>query len=85
MHMATLYVRDVPDTIYQAVQEFAATRQQSINACVNEILNQFIEQEQKKAVAKEALQKLRELNASQPAQMFDTTELLRQLRNSPPR
>ena len=50
MHMATLYVRDVPDTIYQAVQEFAATRQQSINACVNEILNQFIEQEKKKAV-----------------------------------
>lgn len=81
--MATLYVRDVPDVIYQAVQEIATARHQSLNAYINEMLKIAIEREKTKEAAREALQRLRELRASVPANTVDTTELLRQLRDNP--
>ena len=81
--MATLYVRDVPDVIYQAVQEIATSRHQSLNTYVNEMLKIAIEREKTTEAAKVALQHLRELRASLPAGTVDTTELLRQLRDNP--
>lgn len=81
--MATLYVRDVPDSIYEAVQALATAHHQSVNAYVNDLLKTKIEQEQANAIARKALRQLHALREALPANSVDTTELLRQLRNNP--
>ena len=81
--MATLYVRDISDTIYQTAQQIAASKNQSLNAYVSELLQQAVEQEQAKLAAKAALERIIQRRNAAPKSKFDTTAVLRDFRDHP--
>ena len=80
--MATLYVRDIPDVIYQTAQAIAAERQVSLNAYVTSLLQEAITREQARATTQKALQGLRYRRRKLSSKAPDAVDLVRQLRSN---
>jgi plasmid stability protein len=80
--MATLYVRDIPDAMYQTAQAIAAERQVSLNAYVTYLLQEAIDREQARAATKKALHGLRYRRRKLSPKAPDAVDLVRQLRSN---
>ena len=81
--MATLYVRNVPDTLYKRVQELAEEEHLSINAEVITILDKAIDRTEKKRKSLAAMEHIEQLRSQfRPAEEGeDTLSLLREDRD----
>ena len=82
--MATLYVRDVPDELYDALRERAGAEGRSISAEAVRLLDLALEREQSDrrraaahAAALDRMRRMRE-SATLPPGYPDSTELLRE-------
>jgi plasmid stability protein len=64
--MATLYVENVPDDLYQALRKQAQERHSSIAAEVLSLLKQFVPTEEELKKRRKAIEKLRELSSKEP-------------------
>lgn len=87
--MATLYVRNLPDDLYQRLQELAKVENRSINAQVITLLQQALspqtqetEDQRRKNVPK-LLEEIRRRRESLPTdfEWLDSTELIREDRD----
>lgn len=87
--MATLYVRNLPDDLYQRLQELAKVENRSINAQVITLLQQALspqtqetEDQRRKNVPK-LLEEIRRRRESLPTDVewLDSTELIREDRD----
>ena len=79
--MATLYVENVPDELYEALREQARNQRKSIAAEVIELLSQSVPTAAELKRRKEFLNKIRELQAREPLSpgpFPSTEEMLRE-------
>ena len=80
--MATLYVRDIPDELYQEAQQIANAQSRSLSAYVLMVLQQAIGDEHKRQERAQALSNIRRRRRPLPAAAPDSVTLLRRLRRS---
>jgi plasmid stability protein len=80
--MATLYVRNVPDTLYRQLQKRAESHHVSINDEVLAVLDETIGPDLLREQRREALAKLTEIRHSihQPADAEDSLDIIREAR-----
>ena len=78
--MATLYVRSIPDTLYEEAQRIALAQGRSLSAYVLMVLQQAVEEEKLRQVRSEALSNIRRRRRPLPATSPDSVEVLRQIR-----
>ncbi len=78
--MATLYVRDIPDNLYQQAQKIALEQGRSLSAYVLLVLQQAIEDEKVRRVRSKALASIRRRRRALPANTLDSVAMLRQIR-----
>ncbi|MCX7013420.1 MAG: hypothetical protein NTW86_12840, partial [Candidatus Sumerlaeota bacterium] len=65
--MATLYVRDIPDGIYQEARRIAASQDRSLSAFVATVLEQAIDEERLRRARSKALSAIRRRRRPLPA------------------
>lgn len=78
--MATLYVRDIPDPLYQQAQKIALTQGRSLSAYVLRILQESVEGEKLRRLRIKTLSQIRRRRRALPANAPDSVTLLRQIR-----
>lgn len=78
--MATLYVREIPDTLYQQAQKVAADQGRSLSAYVVTVLEQAVEDEALRQARSKALASIRRRRRALPEQAPDSVTLIRQIR-----
>jgi plasmid stability protein len=78
--MATLYVRDIPDTLYQQAQKIALAQGRSLSAYVLIMLQQAVEEEKLRRVRSKALSSIRRRRRALPSNTPDSVTMLRQIR-----
>jgi plasmid stability protein len=78
--MATLYVREIPDTLYQQAQKVAADQGRSLSAYVLTVLEQAIEDEELRQASAKALASIRRRRRALPAHAPDSVTLMRKIR-----
>ena len=78
--MATLYVRDIPDTLYQQAQKIALAQGRSLSAYVLIMLQQAVEEEKLRRVRSKALSSIRRRRRALPSNAPDSVKMLRQIR-----
>mgnify|MGYP001608047653 FL=1 len=78
--MATLYVRDIPDTLYQQAQKIALAQGRSLSAYVLIMLQQAVEEEKLRRVRSKALSSIRRRRRALPSSAPDSVNMLRQIR-----
>lgn len=78
--MATLHVRDIPDELYQAIQDLAAREQRSTGAEVTILLEKALDHEALRTRGSEALDRItRRRRSLKPAEgASDSLALLRE-------
>jgi len=79
--MATLYIRDVPQHLYEELKQLAAADQQSINSEALEIVEKGVQQRRLEQQRREALAGLDEIRQRIGPTRGDSLELLREDRN----
>jgi hypothetical protein len=80
--MATLYVREIPDEVYQAAKDIASERNMSLNAYITTLLNEAVEREAQRTKAKQALDRMKRNRIKLPKGAPDPVEVLRESRNN---
>lgn len=80
--MATLYVREIPEDIYQAAKDIAAERNLSMNAYITALLNEAVEREAQRARAKQAIENIRRNRIKLPKGAPDPVQIIREARDS---
>jgi antitoxin FitA len=80
--MATLYVRDIPDSLYQKVQKIAGAQGRSLSAYVQGALEQAIEDDEVRRARSKALASLKRRRRTLPAGAPDSVDMLRQIRGA---
>jgi plasmid stability protein len=78
--MPTLYVRDIPDRIYQQARKIASAQGRSLSAYVVTILQQAVEDEKVRRTRSKALSSIRRRRRPLPANAPDSVTLLRHIR-----
>ena len=78
--MATLYVRDIPNTLYQQAQKIALAQGRSLSAYVLIMLQQAVEEEKLRRVRSKALSSIRRRRRSLPSSALDSVNMLRHIR-----
>ncbi len=78
--MATLYVRDIPDVLYQQAQKIALEQGRSLSAYVLIMLQQAVEEEKLRQTRSKALSSIRRRRRTLPPDAPDSVEMLRQIR-----
>lgn len=78
--MATLYVRDIPDGLYQQAQKIALEQGRSLSAYVLLVLQQAIDDEKVRHARSKALASIRRRRRALPANTPDSVTMLRQIR-----
>jgi len=78
--MATLYVRDIPDPLYQQAQKIALAQGRSLSAYVLLVLQQAVAEEKLRRVRSKALSGIRRRRRALPANAPDSVTMLRQIR-----
>lgn len=78
--MATLYVRDIPDSLYRQAQKIALAQGRSLSAYVLLVLQQVVEEEKLRRARAKALSGIRRRRRALPANAPDSVTMLRQIR-----
>ena len=78
--MATLHVRDIPDTLYQQAQKIALEQGRSLSAYVLIMLQQAVEEEKLRGARSKALASIRRRRSALPANAPDSVDMLRHIR-----
>lgn len=78
--MPTLYVRKVPDRLYQQARKIAAAQGRSLSAYVVTVLEQAVEDEKVRRARSKALANIRRRRRPLPANAPDSVTMLRQIR-----
>jgi plasmid stability protein len=78
--MPTLYVRDIPDRIYQQARNIAAGQGRSLSAYVVTVLEQAVEDEKLRRARSRALTNIRRRRRPLPKNAPDSVTVLRQIR-----
>ena len=78
--MPTLYVREIPDRIYQQARSIAALQGRSLSAYVVTVLDQAVEEEKLRRARSKGLAGIRRRRRSLPADAPDSVTILRQIR-----
>jgi|RifCSP13_1_1023834.scaffolds.fasta_scaffold91657_2 plasmid stability protein len=78
--MPTLYVRDIPERIYQQARTIAAAQGRSLSAYVVTVLEQAIEDEKLRRARSKALSNIRRRRRPLPANAPDSVTMIRQIR-----
>ncbi len=78
--MATLYVRGIPDAVYEQAQRIAQAQGRSLSAFVLQVLQQAVEEEKLRQVRSETLSSIRRRRRPLPDTAPDSVEVLRQIR-----
>lgn len=78
--MATLYVREIPDSLYQQARKIANAQGRSLSAYIVEILQQAIDEEKIRRVRSNALASIRRRRRPLPAKAPDSIRMLRLIR-----
>lgn len=79
--MATLYVRGIPDVVYEQAQKIAQAQGRSLSAFVLQVLQQAVEEEKLKQVRAETLSSIRRRRQPLPSAAPDTVEVIREVRS----
>jgi plasmid stability protein len=82
--MATLYVENVPDDLYEALRRRARQNRKSISAEVLELLEQFVPTERELKARREFIRRLERLRAqpsTAPGPFPSTEEMIREDRS----
>ena len=82
--MATLYVRDIPDHLYQQAKKIADSQGRSLSAYVLIMLQQAVEDEQLRQKRVKALSSIRRRRRPLPPSAPDSVAMLRQIRGDEP-
>lgn len=80
--MATLYVRDIPEDVYQAAKTIAAEREISLNAYITALLIEAVEREAQRTKAKQAMENIKKRQRKLPKGAPTAVEIIREIRNS---
>lgn len=78
--MPTLYVREIPERVYQAVRKIATSQGRSLSSYVVTVLEQAIDDEKTRAARSKALASIRRRRRPLPANAPDSVAMLRQIR-----
>ena len=81
LSMPTLYVREIPEQVYQTAQRIAQEQGRSLSAYVITILEQAIEDEQARRKMSEALADIRRRRRPLPPGAPDSVEIIRRMRD----
>ena len=79
--MPTLYVREIPEQVYQTAQRIAQEQGRSLSAYVITVLEQAIEDEQVRRRSAKALANIRRRRRPLPPGAPDSVEMIRRMRN----
>jgi hypothetical protein len=80
--MATLYVRDIPDPLYQQAQKIALAQGRSLSAYVLMMLQQTVAEEKLRRLRSKALSSIRRRRRALPAHAPDSVTMLRHIRGA---
>jgi len=78
--MPTLYVREIPEQVYQTAQRIAEEQGRSLSAYVITVLEQAIEDEKVRQRRSQALARIRRRRRQLPPDAPDIVTMLRQMR-----
>jgi plasmid stability protein len=78
--MATLYVREIPDAVYQNAQKIASAHGRSLSAYVLTVLEQAIQDENARHGRSKALASIRRRRSALPKSAPDSVAMMRQIR-----
>lgn len=78
--MATLYVREIPDKLYQRLRLIAGAQGRSLSSYVLTLLEQAVDEEQKRRAQSESLSSIRHRRRALPSEAPDSVVMLRQIR-----
>lgn len=78
--MPTLYVRQIPDRLYQQARKIASAQGRSLSAYVVAVLEQAIQDEKLRRARSKALSSIRRRRRPLPANAPDSVKMLRQIR-----
>lgn len=78
--MATLYVRDIPDPLYQQAQKIALDQGRSLSAYVLNILQQAIKEDELRYTRSQTLSNIRRRRHALPTNVPDSVEMIRHIR-----
>jgi plasmid stability protein len=78
--MATLYVRDIPDNLYQQAKKIADAQGRSLSAYVLIMLQQAVEDEKIRQNRVKVLSSIRRRRRPLPSNAPDSVTMLRQIR-----
>ncbi|MEW5768511.1 MAG: hypothetical protein AB1797_13040 [bacterium] len=78
--MATLYVRDIPDNLYQQAKKLADAQGRSLSAYVLIMLQQAVEDEKVRQKRSKVLSNIRRRRCCLPSTIPDSVVMLRQIR-----
>jgi len=79
--MPTLYVREVPETIYQEARRIANQQGQSLSGYVVTVLEQAVAEEKLHSLRSQALDRIRRRRRPLPQNAPDSVTLIRSLRS----
>ena len=80
--MATLYVREIPDRLYQQARKIALAQGRSLSSYVVTVLEQAVEDEKLRRARSKALANIRRRRRPLPATAPDSVTMLRQIRGA---
>lgn len=78
--MSTLYVRGIPDRLYQQARKIAASQGRPFSAYVIDVLQQAVRDEKLRRARSRALVNIRHRRRRLPAHAPDSVTMLRQIR-----
>lgn len=78
--MSTLYVREIPDRLYQQARKIASSQGRSLSAYVIAVLEQAVQDEKLHRTRSRALANIRRRRRRLPAAAPDSVTMLRQIR-----
>ena len=78
--MSTLYVREIPETLYKQVREIATLQGRSISSYVVTVLEQAVEEEKLRHTSTEILEKVRRRRSVLPIGQPDSVAMIQQIR-----
>ncbi len=79
--MPTLYVREIPEKVYQTAQRIAAEQGRSLSAYVITVLEQAAEAEKVRRRRSQALARIRRRRRPLPPGAPDSVEIIRRMRD----
>jgi hypothetical protein len=79
--MPTLYVRHIPDRIYQQAQKIATSQGRSLSAYIVTVLEEAVKDEELRRTRSKALVRIRRRRRPLPANAPDSVALIKQIRD----